>query len=202
MAILSFNPQTLNNWVNDETKLNAQNMNKIKDAIVYINDSILDKNGKGIVAEVNDLHTEVSIIKENIGSIPIDFDDKQFVVTENVVSLKSFNDAEEGSYAVKSAGELIWKKTTSTTSVDAANVVYNGSEEYISATDVETALKNTSSAVAEIHSQLSSKAPSTHEHSSDDISYSTSHDTNIHNVTNALDYLVAAVEVIDDGSID
>ena len=67
MATIKFNPQTLDTWVNDETRLNAQNMNKLKDAIVYINDTIRDKNGTGIAKELNDLHDSVRGTKDEDG---------------------------------------------------------------------------------------------------------------------------------------
>ncbi len=61
MALLSFNPKNLKPWANDETKLNADNMNALKDAIDNISDTLKSPNSEtnGIVPTVNSMYQAV-----------------------------------------------------------------------------------------------------------------------------------------------
>lgn len=77
---------------------------------------------------------------------------------------------------------------------DAKDVSYDGAGEYISATDVETALKATSAMLAQQSGEIDNKADAMHGHSAYDIPYvSTAADRPINTVDEALSYLLDQV---------
>lgn len=77
---------------------------------------------------------------------------------------------------------------------NAKDVSYDGAAEYVSATDVETALKATSAMLVQQSGEINGKANATHGHGAYDITYVyTAADQPINTVDEALSYLLDQV---------
>lgn len=63
MSYENFKPVQLRTWIDNETRLNAENMNELRDAVQASADAILDRNGNGIVSDIQTLDQELESIR-------------------------------------------------------------------------------------------------------------------------------------------